>query len=54
MSQKTDTNNLEELFDKLHKTIKANNRLLNENNELQRQAIELLKKKKRCKNCKKD
>ena len=50
----SNTANMEELLDKLRKTIKANNELLRENNELQHQVLEKLKKKKRCKSCKKD
>jgi hypothetical protein len=54
MSELSKNTNMEELLDKLRKTMKANNELLRENNELQRQVLEKLKKKKRCKNCKKD
>ena len=50
----SEENRLEEQLEKLRKAVKANNALLKENNDLQRQAIELLKKKKRCKSCKKD
>ncbi len=48
------TDNLEQLVDQLHAVMTTNNELLKENNKLQRQILEKLKKKKRCKNCKKD
>ena len=54
MSQINNANNLEELLEKLRKTMKANNELLKENNALQEQVLEYMKKKKRCKSCKKD
>ena len=48
------TANLEQLIDQLHAVMNTNNELLKENNKLQSQILEKLKKKKRCKNCKKD
>jgi len=54
MSESTRNANVEILREKLNRKIKANNELLKENNELQKQVLEYLKKKKRCKSCKKD
>jgi cell shape-determining protein MreC len=54
MAQSGTDTNVEFLLHKLQEKIKANNRLLKENNELQKQVLEYLKKKKRCKSCKKE
>ena len=48
------TSNLEQLIDQFSAIMNTNNELLKENNKLQAQILEKLKKKKRCKNCKKD
>jgi hypothetical protein len=50
----SNTTSLEQLIDQLHAAMNTNNELLKENNKLQSQILEKLKKKKRCKSCKKD